>query len=283
MSPAVTQDLESGIFKPEFDSPAKRVTRVLVYNEVLERRRNPLRCRVLILPGRVPAQEIYAAKTLLNAHVTAIDVDPVAIEAAESATADTVIRGSAAELDDVDAFDFINLDVCPTITTEWVLKAMSRAAVASRAFVATWFSCGREMVGQLKHDGLHQLREKFGDVGALPEVVRNRLCFAWSEAYMRSQGLTALERMRQLRPLKTWAYSRNSRGARMIAILWTRERRYYPRGPKRQIEHVKVSSEIYYEVVAEYARRRYDVEKLFNITRAQLAAWKAMREERRDE
>lgn len=111
--------------------------------------------RVLIVAGPAPHEEIGALRELMpKCHVTAVDIDPVCVEAAKAAGADDAF---VADLRDPgrfwfydhkdERFDLMNLDLCsPAHDDTRRIFSLSQKFLASSGVLMASFSYGRDVV-----------------------------------------------------------------------------------------------------------------------------------------
>jgi hypothetical protein len=270
-------------YTENLNSPAKKIMRVLVYDEAKNRfaKVGEDAGRVLLLPGRIPKQEIALAKTFLKAHVTAIDPDSVAVEAARTCGADDVIIGKVQEIATDLRFGFVNLDTCVSVTNEWVGEAIGRVSFLA-PLVTTWFSYGREDPRyRLTQVDRYRIEKQFGGIDELPEKLRNRICFAWQRALWSSSGMKTIDRKMAMRLLKVWVYTHGVSGARMFAALWATDRRFYNSGGSR-VRTVQVHPKMFETSINDFSATlgRDEALRLFDCTPGQLAAWRAVQTQR---
>lgn len=277
-------------FNAEMDAPSKRLARLAVYREVHQLLVDSSRWRVgaprvLILPGRKPAHEIGLAKHLLGAHVTAIDTDEKAVAAARDGGADrarlfdlSTLRLSGysetPNLHEVTSFDFVNLDLCGLVTTPGAAQAFERAAKVG-AHVATWFSFGHEAaMSAIGMEAAFQLgcpgvSDPFHDV---PSTIKNRTLFIWKRALMGGPGFGS-GAVSRFAVHKVWSYKSNAMP--MFVALWTdRSCRGPYRIPFERITGKGYRDEVLRVADAEGADR---AAMLYGCSKAQIAAWKAVR------
>ena len=163
--------------------------------------------RVLILAGGAPSGEINAIRALMpEAHITAVDRDPLCLEEAISAGVDDVavcdLEKWAVDLElgplDRGAFDLVNLDLCGLVnqTTRTIWKGVSKLLTPAGIACVT-FAYGRDVVEVFVQEveclkrppayyvtkGQEERQRRivgmFRDA-AIPENIQGRLCYLFT-------------------------------------------------------------------------------------------------------
>lgn len=98
-------------------STNKREVREHLYNDAFAILGSKPHLRMLILPGRAPAEEINCIRTrFTRPAIVAVDVDRIAVEAARAARVTEALHGHLHRVDFANqTFDFADLDFCGTV------------------------------------------------------------------------------------------------------------------------------------------------------------------------
>lgn len=222
-------------FDPGMVTDAKRLVRgehyLLASRLVRSRSADRSRIRVLMVPGRAAQEEVSAIRAAMpGAHITAVDRDTAALEAAIEAGADDVVE---ADLGGVErrswndpalsrhSFDIVNIDLCCGATTQMrdILRAAT-SATSNRGVVMGWFSYGRDVVEfYVAKERGHILNE--ARVNSVPEAMRGRIGYLTDS---RLSVVSALSYRGNQMPMCSVLWQRQKWGVRVgWTLLWVED------------------------------------------------------------